>query len=113
MRLADLLCPQHAQLIFVCLWSAELSLSFDNYFTSTLVCTTSDSPYTANGPEATSSNVEPDAQMLDMPNMKPEICSLQIALIGLSFTSLIAYVVVLSVRIGLASSFTFWTNSRH
>lgn len=82
-----------AQLIFICLWSAELSLSFDNYFTSTLVCTTFNSPYA--NPHDKSGIVGP--QRLNDPAKKPAICRLQGALIGLCFTSLLAYVIVFAV----------------
>ncbi|PWN90022.1 hypothetical protein FA10DRAFT_229407 [Acaromyces ingoldii] len=82
------------ELIFVCLWSAELSLSFDNYFTSTLVCTTFDSPYAGNDSPTVTGN-----QVLNNPGKKPYICRLQGALIGLVFTSLLAYVIVLTVSL--------------
>lgn len=82
------------ELIFVCLWSAELSLSFDNYFTSTLVCSTLNSPYSGGGDRPVFGQ-----QTLDNPNAKPYICRLQGALIGLVFTSLLAYVIVFSVSL--------------
>lgn len=82
------------ELIFVCLWSAVLSLSFDNYFTSTLVCSTLNSPYTGGGDQPVFGQ-----QTLNDPSVKPSICRLQGALIGLVFTSLLAYVVVFSVSL--------------
>lgn len=81
------------EVIFICLWSAELSLSFDNYFTSTLVCTPFNSPY------ANDSNPVFGEQRLNDPAKKPYICRMQGALIGLVFTSLLAYVIVFSVSL--------------
>lgn len=82
------------ELIFVCLWSAELSLSFDNYFTSTLVCSTLNSPYSGGADRPVFGE-----QTLNNPSRKPYICRLQGALIGLVFTSLLAYVIVFSVSL--------------
>ncbi|PWN33185.1 uncharacterized protein FA14DRAFT_135279 [Meira miltonrushii] len=82
------------ELIFVCLWSAALSLSFDNYFTSTLVCSTLNSPYSGGHDRPVFGQ-----QVLNNPSRKPYICRLQGALIGLVFTSLLAYVVVFSVSL--------------
>lgn len=84
------------ELIFVCLWSAELSLAFDNYFTSTLVCTSFQSPFTTNG---AAPGGAPETQPLNEVSAKPMICRLQGALIGLVFTSLLAYVVVFSLSL--------------
>ncbi|KAJ1027749.1 hypothetical protein NDA13_003204 [Ustilago tritici] len=82
------------ELIFICLWSSELSLTFDNYFTSTLVCVNYGSPFV--GPR------QPPADRpnpLDDPSKKPYICRLQGSLIGLVFVSLLAYLVVLTVSL--------------
>ncbi|SPO21383.1 uncharacterized protein UTRI_00860 [Ustilago trichophora] len=82
------------ELIFICLWSSELSLTFDNYFTSTLICVNYGSPYV--GPR------QPPADRpnpLNNPNRKPYICRLQGSLIGLVFVSLLAYIIVLTVSL--------------
>lgn len=82
------------ELIFICLWSAELSLTFDNYFTSTLVCIPYESPYV--GPRFPPGD-RPDP--LRNPGRKPYICRLQGTLIGLVFVSLLAYVIALTVSL--------------
>ncbi|SJX60829.1 uncharacterized protein SRS1_12055 [Sporisorium reilianum f. sp. reilianum] len=82
------------ELVFICLWSSELSLTFDNYFTSTLVCVNYGSPYV--GPR------EPPANRpspLNNPSRKPYVCRLQGSLIGLVFVSLLAYLIVLTVSL--------------
>ncbi|KAJ9476381.1 Regulator of phospholipase D SRF1 [Pseudozyma hubeiensis] len=82
------------ELIFICLWSSELSLTFDNYFTSTLICVNYGSPYV--GPR------DPPADRpspLNNPSRKPFICRLQGSLIGLVFVSLLAYLIVLTVSL--------------
>ncbi|PWN43063.1 hypothetical protein IE81DRAFT_289225 [Ceraceosorus guamensis] len=72
-------------LVFICMWSAELSLSFDNYLTSSLVCVADINPF---------AGLETQSPLTD-PAKKPIICRLQGTLIGLVFVSLIAYVIVL------------------
>ncbi|EPQ29052.1 uncharacterized protein PFL1_03341 [Pseudozyma flocculosa PF-1] len=79
------------ELIFICFWSAELSLAFDNYFTSTLVCVSFGNPFGG------SNNRDPQP-LLDM-SKKPYLCRLQGALIGLVFVSLLAYLIVLTVSL--------------
>lgn len=82
------------ELVFICLWSSELSLTFDNYFTSTLVCVSYGSPFV--GPrEPPSDRPNP----LRNPSLKPYICRLQGSLIGLVFVSLLAYLIVLTVSL--------------
>ncbi|UZJ50972.1 hypothetical protein CBS101457_000292 [Exobasidium rhododendri] len=83
------------EVVFICLWSAELALSFDNYFTSTLVCTPTNSPYA----NETNGSIPGGEQSLNDPSAKGEICNLQSALIGLVFVSLLAYVIVLFVSL--------------
>lgn len=83
------------ELIFICLWSAELSLSFDNYFTSTLICSSFNSPYVRQA----DNDPAIGGQQLNNPSRKPYICRLQCALIGLVFTSLLAYVIVLTISL--------------
>ncbi|KAN0060220.1 hypothetical protein ACQY0O_007549 [Thecaphora frezii] len=80
------------EIIFICFWSAELSLSFDNYFTSTLVCVSFGSPF-----GGSDHGLDPQP-LLDM-SRKPYICRLQGVLIGLTFVSLLAYVMVLMVSL--------------
>ncbi|TKY91000.1 hypothetical protein EX895_000999 [Sporisorium graminicola] len=82
------------ELVFICLWSSELSLTFDNYFTSTLVCVNYGSPYV--GPREPPSN---RPSPLNDPSRKPYICRLQGSLIGLVFVSLLAYLIVLTVSL--------------
>lgn len=83
-----------AELIFICLWSSELSLTLDNYFTSTLICVNYGSPYV--GPRESPANQE---SPLNNPSRKPYICRLQGSLIGLVFVSLLAYLIVLTVSL--------------
>lgn len=96
-------------LIFICMWSSELSLTFDNYLTSSLVCDASINPFAGNtsSPDYQVRAVlrHPDALLtsplqspLQDPGTKPNICRLQGALIGLVFVSLLAYLIVLTVR---------------
>lgn len=75
------------ELIFVCLWSAELSLSFDNYFTSTIACMSSSSPFY--------SHIQPVQEHIAN---KSTICDLQISLICLCFISVMVYLIVFLVR---------------
>lgn len=82
------------ELVFICLWSSELSLTFDNYFTSTLVCVNYGSPYV--GPRETPAD---QPSPLNNPGRKPYICRLQGSLIGLVFVSLLAYLIVLTVSL--------------
>lgn len=82
------------ELVFICLWSSELSLTFDNYFTSTLICVNYGSPYV--GPREPPAN-RPNP--LNNPSRKPYICRLQGSLIGLVFVSLLAYLIVLTVSL--------------
>ena len=82
------------ELVFICLWSSELSLTFDNYFTSTLVCVNYGSPFV--GPRQPPSD-RPNP--LNNPSKKPYICRLQGSLIGLVFVSLLAYLIVLTVSL--------------
>jgi hypothetical protein len=98
-------------LIFICMWSSELSLTFDNYLTSSLVCDAAINPFAsnANAPDYQVRAVLRQLNLCGMltfplqsplqnPTTKPNICRLQGALIGLVFVSLLAYLVVLTVR---------------
>lgn len=82
------------ELVFICLWSAELSLTFDNYFTSTLVCFPHNSPFI--GPRTPPAD---RTSPLNDPSRKPYLCRLQGSLIGLVFVSLLAYIIVLTVSL--------------
>ena len=72
------------ELVFICLWSAELSLLFDNYFTSTVGCFVSSSPFTHSD------------HIVSVWN-KDSICDLQIVLICVVFVSLLVYIIVFMV----------------
>ncbi|KAE8223137.1 hypothetical protein CF319_g3778 [Tilletia indica] len=79
------------ELVFVCFWSAELSLAFDNLTTSPLECCCGASKLF---------RAEEAAEAI---NQNPErvgyVCRLQSTLAGLSFVSLLAYLIVLSVSL--------------
>ena len=82
------------EIVFVALWSAELALTFDNYFTSPLVCAPFNSPFVEGqrqvciiGPDSSTTLESP----LNDDSRKPYICRLQGALIGLVFVSVISY----------------------
>ena len=86
------------EIIFVALWAAETALAFDNYFTSPLVCSPYNSPFS--GPRQSclnSADSQPVAGSISEDGEKPYICRLQGALIGLCFVSLLAYIIVLTV----------------
>lgn len=78
------------ELIFICLWSAELALTLDNYFTSTIVCINASSPFYQN---ASAFRTE-----LTHPESKGTLCQLQVALICVVFISVIVYLIVFMVR---------------
>ncbi|CAO1633722.1 unnamed protein product [Sympodiomycopsis kandeliae] len=86
---------QLIELVFISLWSAELALTFDNYATSSLVCVNWYSPYTTTGGCSVTSQESPLRDVQE----KPYICRLQGALIGLTFTTLLAYVAVFAVSL--------------
>lgn len=77
------------ELIFVCLWSAELALSFDNYFTSAIGCMRSTSPFYSHADPTMPSNI----------SNKGSICDLQVSLICLNFVSVMVYLVVFLVSL--------------
>ncbi|KOS14126.1 hypothetical protein Malapachy_3915 [Malassezia pachydermatis] len=76
------------ELVFVCLWSAELALAFDNYFTSAIVCVHTSSPFYA---------IE-DSMVRYLPN-KDTVCGLQISLICVTFVSVLVYLMVFLVSL--------------
>lgn len=78
------------ELVFICLWSAELSLSMDNYFTSNVVCVSPKSPFYSHASRFGVTLTHPDA--------KGTICDLQIALICVVFISVVVYLFVFMVR---------------
>ena len=81
------------ELVFVCLWSAELALSFDNYFTSTIGCIKSSSPFYSHAYQDTNANISD----------KSPFCNLQTSLICLNFISVMVYLVVFLVRYSMAT----------
>lgn len=81
------------ELVFVCLWSAELSLSMDNYFTSNVVCVSTKSPFYAHASRFGTTLTHPDE--------KNSICDLQIALICVVFISVVVYLFVFMVCVRL------------
>lgn len=78
------------ELLFVCLWSAELSLAFDNYFTSTLVCVNAYSPFYRRPYSLPTEDPIP---------RKSTLCGLQIAMICVCFVSVAVYVLVFMVSL--------------
>lgn len=78
------------ELLFVCLWTAELALVFDNYFTSTLVCVNAHSPFYRRPYSLPTNESIPD---------KSTLCGLQIAMICVSFVSVVMYVLVFMVSL--------------
>lgn len=78
------------ELLFVCLWSAELGLVFDNYFTSMLVCVNAPTPFYH------VSYVQPRPE--PVPN-KSTLCSLQIAMICVCFLSVAVYLLLFMVSL--------------
>lgn len=89
-RLGSKLWYTALELVFICLWSAELSLVMDNYFTSAIVCSGINSPFV--------NAYRPLQRPLKYPWQKSRICSLQVALICLCFVSLLVYICVFMVR---------------
>lgn len=81
------------ELVFVCLWSAELALSFDNYFTSTIGCIKSPSPFYSHAYQDTNANISD----------KSPFCNLQTSLICLNFISVMVYLVVFLVRCSITT----------
>ncbi|KAK0555144.1 hypothetical protein OC846_001825 [Tilletia horrida] len=78
------------ELVFVCFWSAELALSFDNLSTSPLECCCG----------ASRLFNEDDLDLINRNQDKVGyICRLQSTLAGLSFVSLLAYLIVLAVSL--------------
>ncbi|CAD6888546.1 unnamed protein product [Tilletia laevis] len=78
------------ELVFVCFWSAELALAFDNLTTSPLECCCG----------AARLFVADEGDVVDRdPGRVRYVCRLQSTLAGLSFVSLLAYMVVLSVNL--------------
>ncbi|CAO1633695.1 unnamed protein product [Parajaminaea phylloscopi] len=90
---------QLIELVFIVLWSAELALTFDNYATSSLGCVSWYSDF----PDVTSATGETcpgfGAEVLRDPSLQPVICRYQGVLIGLTFTTLVAYVLVFAVSL--------------
>ncbi|WFD18126.1 hypothetical protein MCAP1_000338 [Malassezia caprae] len=78
------------ELLFVCIWTAELALVFDNYFTSTLVCVNAHSPFYQQPHLLPSEKPIPE---------KGTLCGLQIAMICVSFVSVVVYVLVFMVSL--------------
>jgi hypothetical protein len=80
-------------LLFICLYSAVLSLSFDDLFTSSLNCTAW-TPYSQfNETPAITGTANVEGTLAD------SICSQQIAQVVFLFTSVIAYVAVLVISL--------------
>lgn len=85
---------QLVELVFIALWSALLSLTFDNLATSSLGCVYWYDAYPTCGTTGS-----PELTQLRDPAKKPTICALQKAFIGLTFVTLVAYVTVFIISI--------------
>ncbi|KAL9933921.1 hypothetical protein V8E36_007003 [Tilletia maclaganii] len=79
------------ELVFVCFWSAELALAFDNLTTSPLECCC--------GASKLFRAEEAESALTENPGTVSYICRLQGSLAGLSFVSLLAYLIVLAVSL--------------
>ncbi|KAL8290094.1 hypothetical protein RQP46_003033 [Phenoliferia psychrophenolica] len=81
------------ELVFICLFSSMLSLSFDDLFTSPLECTNY-TPYARFSlPPATAGSSGVEGTLAD------KICNQQIALVAFTFLSMIMYIAVLVVSL--------------
>ncbi|KAH7325491.1 hypothetical protein B0J17DRAFT_632958 [Rhizoctonia solani] len=78
-----------SEVFFICMWSASLSLCFDNYFTTPLLCT----PISATSWWNELPPVENDVADYDSidPSLVDQLCSRQLALICLVFFGLTLY----------------------
>jgi len=81
------------ELIFICLYSAILSLAFDDLFTSSLQCT-SYTPYARyNDAPAITQTADVDGSLAD------SICAQQAAQVAFIFSSVIFYIAVLVISL--------------
>ncbi|KAB5589522.1 hypothetical protein CTheo_7029 [Ceratobasidium theobromae] len=78
-----------SEVFFICMWSASLSLCFDNYFTTPLLCTPPSSTKWWNE-LSPSGNALPD-DLTDNPKLVEQLCDRQLALICLVFFGLTLY----------------------
>ncbi|TIA72053.1 hypothetical protein E3P91_02172 [Wallemia ichthyophaga] len=81
-------------LVFICFWSAELSLVFDNYFTSLLSCSTK-SAWWSNVTQANERTTDSLINEIEQGTM----CNYLGALIGLVFVGMVLYLVNLIVSL--------------
>lgn len=78
------------ELVFICMWSATLSLSFDDLFTSSLACTAY-TPYAKYNERSGELDIDPERQDI--------MCRYQRALVSFVFVSVLLYVAVLVVSL--------------
>ncbi|EIM20190.1 hypothetical protein WALSEDRAFT_61044 [Wallemia mellicola CBS 633.66] len=81
-------------LVFIIFWSAELSLVFDNYFTSLLSCSNT-TPWWSNVSQAN----ERTADLILSDEKQGRLCNHLGALVGLVFVGMLLYVVNLVVSL--------------
>ncbi|CAE7162018.1 unnamed protein product [Rhizoctonia solani] len=78
-----------SEVFFICMWSASLSLCFDNYFTTPLLCTPISSTLWWNELPAADNDLADDS--VTDPRLVEQLCSRQLALICLVFFGLTLY----------------------
>jgi len=77
--------------LFICAWSAALSLCFDNYFTSVIPCSQSGMEWY--------NELPPPPTIPDVGSVGPSICKNQLALICLVFFGLVMYCMSLIISL--------------
>jgi len=77
--------------LFICAWSAALSLCFDNYFTSVIPCSESGNEWY--------NELPPPQTIPDVGSFGPEICNNQLALICLVCFGLVMYCMSLIISL--------------
>ena len=77
--------------LFICAWSAALSLCFDNYFTSVIPCSASGNEWY--------NELPPPPTIPDVGSFGPRICSHQLALIWLVGFGLVMYCMSLIISL--------------
>lgn len=77
--------------LFICAWSAALSLCFDNYFTSVIPCSEEGKEWY--------NELPPPPTIPDVGVIGPKICTSQLALISLVFIGLVMYCMSLIISL--------------
>ncbi|KAF8313811.1 hypothetical protein DL93DRAFT_2080685 [Clavulina sp. PMI_390] len=84
-----------SETVFICLWSAALSTSADNYFTSTLRCVPFSETHWWNTLPTPNSPLDPNVEG----SVGDRMCDHALALVFLTFFSLLTYILSLSVSL--------------